>query len=54
MNSNIGQEYFDLLLKDSVEDMEEFLSQNGNIKADCPIMFIDNSDMDDNKEDKES
>ena len=53
MKNNIGEEYFNLLLKNSTEELEDFLSKNGNIKVECPIMFIDNHNIDiDCKEDK--
>ena len=52
MQKTLESEYFELLLKNSQNDLERFVSRNGKIKATCPIRFIrkekDNKDKDDN------
>ena len=50
MKKDIGLDYFDILLKNSDKELEEFINQNGIIKPECPIMFINDTELNLDKE----
>lgn len=49
MQESLENEYFKLLLLNSQNELEVFVSRNGKVKSICPIRFIEKEDEKTNK-----